>query len=120
MSKDDKNGKSNHNGEINPKVELEMVIRMLRQLAVSDIAPEAALATLAVAALMPVIQATMSFTLASANNYRLASAEFANLAATTPPILAQSVSAILNPPEQPTRVVTRTVVRDEAPQLAVS
>lgn len=104
----------------NPEVELEMVIRMLRQLAVSDVAPEAALATLAVAALMPVIQATMSFTLAAANNYRLASAEFANLAATTPPILAQSVSAILNPPEQPTRIVTRTVVRDEAQQLAVT
>jgi hypothetical protein len=63
----------------------------------ADVVADATFSTLTVAALTPVIQATMSFTLASAANYRQAATTTEQLDAASIPILTESVNKLLNP-----------------------
>jgi hypothetical protein len=79
--------------------------------AAADAAADVTFSTLTVAALTPVVQSLMSFTLASAANYKQAASATEQMDAASIPILTESVNKLLNPPPVVRQVVEpRTAV----------
>jgi len=92
---------------------------LLGRLASVEAASDAAVLTLTVAALTPVIQASMSFVGAAAAGYHRAIAISANQEAESLAILAQSTNKILEaPPRAP--LIAAAAVRNQPEPLAVS
>lgn len=74
---------------------LQRTLTIMKPIASSGAAPDAMLIAIAVASLVPVIQANMSFVLACTNLYRQSHADSAAMSANAIPLLAESAHRIM-------------------------
>jgi hypothetical protein len=98
--------------------DLERVLETLRPLVATQATTDALLITTSVAALMPVVQATMSFVMAATHTYQTTHREDTNANTASMPLLIESVRQIFARP--PVAAPQAAAVYSNANQLAVT